>query len=127
VVANAIDADLWPPLVKPDDGVFRIGLFASASHGDDLELVVDALHWASLQPDVQVFVLGVRPRTHLTWREYRRQQQLLRGEGLVEDGVDGELVNAPFAFLHRYQRRQERWNFTYRHAAWTTTTAATAG
>lgn len=117
VVPNAIDPELWPPLEKPSDDVFRIGLFLSKSHGDDLELVVDALHWASLQPAVEVIVLGVWPRTELTWREYATQQAIMRGERLVSTGPDGEIVNEPLAFLDRYKARQARWNFNYRHVA----------
>ena len=62
VCPNAIDPGDWPQVPeKPDDGVLRIGWFASLSHDRDEHLVRRALSWASRQKDVQVLVMGVEP------------------------------------------------------------------
>lgn len=61
VCPNAIDPDDWPELEKPDDGVFRIGWFASRSHDRDAPLVRKALSWASRQPNVEVVTVGLDP------------------------------------------------------------------
>lgn len=82
VCRNSIDPDDWPELVKPDDGVFRIGWFASRSHDRDADLVRKALSWASRQPGVEVVTVGLDPagwdftRHHFPWADdftaYRR-------------------------------------------------------
>lgn len=82
VCRNSIDPSDWPELVKPDDGVFRIGWFASRSHDRDAPLVRKALSWASRQPGVEVVTIGLDPagwdfrRLHYGWSEdftgYRR-------------------------------------------------------
>lgn len=86
VCPNSIDRDDWPWHDKPDDGVFRIGWFASFSHDKDEGLVRRALSWASRQPGVQVVTMGYEPpwnftRTHLGWADdmaiYRRNMHLL--------------------------------------------------
>lgn len=71
---NQIDpADYPEEWEKPDDGVFRIGWFASASHDRDEHLVRRALSWASRQPDVEIVTMGVNPfmwnfaRRHIEW------------------------------------------------------------
>jgi glycosyltransferase involved in cell wall biosynthesis len=61
VCPNSIDPLDWPDLVKPDDGVLRIGWFASDSHKEDIPLVYRALEWASRQKDVEVWVAGSDP------------------------------------------------------------------
>lgn len=62
VCPNQIDPDDWQPLTKPDDGVFRIGWFASGSHVGDAKLVQRGLEWASRQKDVEVITLGLDAR-----------------------------------------------------------------
>lgn len=59
VCPNQVDPADWPALEKPDDGIFRIGWFASASHGMDLDLVERAFTWAARQPDVEVNLIGI--------------------------------------------------------------------
>lgn len=61
VCPNSIDPLDWPVLRKPDDGVLRIGWFASDSHKEDIPLVYRALEWASRQKDVEVWVAGTDP------------------------------------------------------------------
>lgn len=62
VCPNAIDPADWDPAwEKPDDGVFRIGWFASFSHDRDEPLVRRALSWASRQTDVEVVTMGYDP------------------------------------------------------------------
>ncbi len=59
VCGNHIDPADWDEPVKPDDGKFRIGWFASGSHRADGELLVRALTWAGKQPDVEIVMVGV--------------------------------------------------------------------
>lgn len=61
VCPNQVDPDDWPELDKPDDGILRIGWFASPSHADDGYLIRRALEWASRQPNVQVVQAGLDP------------------------------------------------------------------
>lgn len=74
VCPNQIDPQDWPepksdgflPLsqgrvLRDDDGVFRVGWFASPSHRDDAKLIRRALTWAGAQDDVQVLVMGMIP------------------------------------------------------------------
>jgi glycosyltransferase involved in cell wall biosynthesis len=69
VCPNSIDTDDWDPAWgKPDDGVFRIGWFASMSHDRDERLIRRALSWASRQPDVEIVTMGYQP----PW-EFRRK------------------------------------------------------
>lgn len=69
VCPNTVDPQDWQPLAKPDDGIFRIGWFASASHAGDGRLIRRAMEWASRQKDVRVCVLGYDPG----WRfDYER-------------------------------------------------------
>lgn len=70
VCPNQIDPEDWAIPYKPDDGVFRIGWFASRSHAEDAKLVERAFQWASEQPGVEVFTMGLNP----TWWKMRRQQ-----------------------------------------------------
>lgn len=58
VCGNQIDPADWAEPEKPDDGKFRIGWFASASHREDGLLPYRALEWASAQPDVEVVMIG---------------------------------------------------------------------
>lgn len=75
VAPNTVDPIDWPTLRKPDDGVFRIGWFASNSHTDDVKLVRRAFEWASRQPDVEVVTMGMNPtwwdfpRKHIEWQD----------------------------------------------------------
>lgn len=59
VCPNQLAPEDWPELEDPDDGVFRIGWFASMSHRSDLPLVLPALRWASEQPGVEVVLMGI--------------------------------------------------------------------
>jgi hypothetical protein len=86
VCPNQVDPPDWEPPVKPDDGVFRIGWFASHSHSNDAQLVRRALEWASGQKDVEVVTMGFHPswtfrHRHFPWSNdlgvYRRLLQLL--------------------------------------------------
>lgn len=75
ICRNSIDPSDWPALEKPDDGVFRIGWFASRSHDRDADLVRKALSWASRQPGVEVWTIGLDPagwnfdRMQVGWSE----------------------------------------------------------
>jgi glycosyltransferase involved in cell wall biosynthesis len=69
VAPNSVDPIDWPTPEKPDDGILRIGWFASNSHGDDAKLVERALEWASRQKDVEVVTMGMNP----TWWKFRRK------------------------------------------------------
>ena len=86
VCPNTVDPADWQPLKKPDDGVFRIGWFASASHAGDGKLVARALEWASRQKNVEVVTLGYDPGWKFPYRRlpwatdlsaYRRMMQVL--------------------------------------------------
>jgi glycosyltransferase involved in cell wall biosynthesis len=86
VCPNQVDPDDWQPLAKPDDGVLRIGWFASASHAGDEVLIRRAMEWASRQKDVEVVTLGYTPQWKfpfqaLPWATdlsaYRRAAQFL--------------------------------------------------
>ena len=69
VCPTGVDPLDWPVLEKPDDGVFRIGWFASHSHTEDGRLVRRAMEWASRQKDVEVLTMGYHP----PWRFPHRQ------------------------------------------------------
>jgi hypothetical protein len=86
VCPNQVDPDDWQPLKKPDDGVFRIGWFASQSHAGDERLITKALRWASKQKEVEVVTLGYQPRWDFRFRAlpwatdlsaYRKAMQIL--------------------------------------------------
>jgi hypothetical protein len=73
VCPNQIDPADWPTRgdtlrlgdnrqFDKDDGIFRVGWFASPSHKDDAQLVRRALTWAGDQKDVQVVFMGMIPR-----------------------------------------------------------------
>ena len=58
VCRNSVEPDDWP--ARPaDDGVLRVGWFASMSHRSDGGLVSSALEWASRQDGVEVVLMGV--------------------------------------------------------------------
>jgi hypothetical protein len=61
VCRNSIDPDDWPELDKPDDGIFRIGWYASQSHDRDASMIRRAMSWASRQEGVLVVNLGLNP------------------------------------------------------------------
>ena len=96
VCRNSLDMADWPDppepfdvdgvTVSPDDGVFRVGWFASMSHDRDERLVRRAMAWASRQPGVQVVTMGYNPpwgfdRLHIPWSNdiavYHRMMHLL--------------------------------------------------
>lgn len=68
VCPNTVDPKDWPDIEKPEDGVFRIGWFASSSHYEDVPLVTSALDWASRQKDVEVVTMGVAPQWKFPYR-----------------------------------------------------------
>lgn len=61
IARNSIDPDDWPELKKPDDGVFRIGWYASGSHDRDQAMCRKAISWASRQPGVEIVNIGLNP------------------------------------------------------------------
>ena len=69
VCPNSLDPTDWPLMMKLDDGVLRIGWFASDSHAEDAGLVRRALEWAASQPNVEVITMGFNPTS---WRFRRR-------------------------------------------------------
>jgi hypothetical protein len=84
VCPNTIEPEDWPEPEKIGDDVFRICWFASLSHEGDIPLVTRALEWASRQPDVEVWAVGLNPRwrfkyTQFPWidslHQYRRSFQ----------------------------------------------------
>lgn len=60
VCPNQVEPSEWPtsPL-NPDDGVIRIGWFASGSHDRDYPLIAKAMRWASKQKNVEVVTMGI--------------------------------------------------------------------
>jgi glycosyltransferase involved in cell wall biosynthesis len=99
VCPNTVDPIDWPKLRKPDDGVFRIGWFASDSHKGDGKLVRRAMEWAAAQPDVEVITMGYHPNDwrfphkHFEWSELPMYRQLL---GLLDVAV-APVVGTPWA------------------------------
>jgi hypothetical protein len=83
VAPNTIDPIDWPKFKKPDDGILRIGWFASNSHTADAQLVRRALEWASRQKDVEVVTMGYRPKEwkflhkHIEWQDLPGYRQAL--------------------------------------------------
>lgn len=69
VCPNSVDPNDWPDPVKPDDGVFRICWFASQSHEDDIPIVTRAFEWASRQPNVEAWMVGLDPNTKLKFKQ----------------------------------------------------------
>lgn len=84
VCPNQVEPDDWADATKPDDGIFRVGWFASSTHGKDAALVRRALEWASRQKDVEVVTMGLDPswtfkRRHVPWsNDMGVYRQLLR-------------------------------------------------
>jgi hypothetical protein len=70
VCPNQIDPDDWPEVVKPDDGKFRVGWFASGSHREDGYLIDRAMHWAADQPDVEVVMIGTGASNGKPWYRF---------------------------------------------------------
>lgn len=69
VIPNSVDPADWPVPVKPSDGVFRICWFASQSHEDDIPIVTRALEWASRQPGVEVWMVGLDPKASMKFKQ----------------------------------------------------------
>lgn len=72
VCPNTVDPQDWPEREERDDGILRIAWVASRSHTDDAPLVAGALEWASRQPGVEVWTVGINPpwrfaRNHIEW------------------------------------------------------------
>jgi hypothetical protein len=82
VCPNTVDPIDWPKRGKIDDGIFRIGWFASNSHVDDGKLVRRALEWASRQPNVEVLSMGYHPdwrfpHRHIEWQDLPAYREAL--------------------------------------------------
>lgn len=60
VCPNQVEPSEWPaePL-SPDDGIVRIGWFASGSHDRDYPLIAKALRWAGSRKNVEIVSMGV--------------------------------------------------------------------
>jgi len=69
VIPNPVDASDWYP-INTDDGVFRVGWFASRSHLKDIPLVTRALEWASQQDGVEVVTMGLDPLFKFPYKHY---------------------------------------------------------
>lgn len=88
VCPNSVDLDDWPELGERDTGsTMRIGYAGSDSHIYDVKLIDRALRWASVQPDCEVWKIGLPASTwsfeHFAfpWTNdlptYRRNLQIL--------------------------------------------------
>ena len=71
VCPNQMEPDDWPQrgpanVTYPDDGILRIGWFASPSHIEDCYLIERGLEWAAKQEGVEVCVMGLEP----TWWKF---------------------------------------------------------
>lgn len=98
VAPNTVDPLDWPQLKKRDDGILRIGWFASSSHIDDAKLVHRAMEWASRQPDVEVWTMGYRPpwrfpHRHVQWQDLPGYREALHE---LDIGV-APIVGTPWA------------------------------
>lgn len=61
VVANAIDPTDFPEVVRPDDGIVRLGWAGSLTHVTDLRPVLPALLELGRRPDVELHFYGYDP------------------------------------------------------------------
>jgi hypothetical protein len=98
VCPNTVDPIDWPQRAKIDDGILRIGWFASNSHVDDGNLVRRALEWASRQPNVEVLSMGFHPdwrfpHRHIEWQDLQAYRQALFA---LDIGV-APIVGTPWA------------------------------
>lgn len=57
VCRNSLDPKDWPDPPE-DDGILRVGWFASQSHRADGSLIAPALEWAAKQDGVEVWMMG---------------------------------------------------------------------
>lgn len=69
VCPNGVDPADWPFPLKPVDDVLRIVWFASQSHEDDIGIITRGFEWASRQPGVQVWVVGLNPQASLKFKQ----------------------------------------------------------
>lgn len=69
VCPNGVDPADWPYPLKPVDDVLRIVWFASQSHEDDIGIITRGFEWASRQPGVQVWVVGLNPQATLKFKQ----------------------------------------------------------
>lgn len=69
ICRNSIHPGDWPKPAQLDDGIFRIGWYASNSHDRDAVMIRRALSWASRQPNVEIVNIGHDPG----WNFKRRQ------------------------------------------------------
>ena len=90
VCRNSIDPADWPEPSHQKDGILRIGWAASDSHVYDAPLILDALEWASRQPNVEVVIIGIHPDfaryrfpyRHVEWTDSLSQYR--RNVGLID-------------------------------------------
>lgn len=89
VCPNQLDLADWPTLEKPEDGIIRVGWFASGSHQGDDRLIRSALEWCSKQKGVQVVTMGAG----VTNYEMRDEQ------GNMVEQRKTPWFNFPFAYI----------------------------
>ena len=90
VIPNPVDPVDWEHVKRHDDGIFRIGWFASTSHMTDIPLIREGLAWASRQKEVEVLIMGIAPKwkfpfTQLPWVDDLDMYRLLLG--MLDVGV----------------------------------------
>jgi len=98
VCPNTVDPIDWPKRDKIDDGIFRVGWFASNSHVADGDLVRRAMEWASRQPNVEVVSMGFHPdwrfpHRHIGWSDLPGYREALFA---LDVGV-APIVGTPWA------------------------------
>jgi len=98
ICRNTIDPDDWPTYEKPNDGVFRIGWYASGSHDRDESMCRKAIAWASRQPNVEIVNLGLNPiawNFTRTWHGWREDFKSFRPELMKLDVGISPLIGTP--------------------------------
>ena len=93
VCPNSIEPADWPVIERPDDGIFRVGWYASFSHADDAGLIRRAMEWASGQAGVEVVTMGFHP----AWQFRAPPDSLVERPGrlLETDGDSSTWACAP--------------------------------
>ena len=84
VIPNPVDPFDWAHVQRHDDGIFRVGWFASTSHMTDIPLIREGLAWASRQKGVEVVIMGIQPKwkfpfTQLPWVDDMDMYRLMMG------------------------------------------------
>ena len=82
VCPNTVDPQDWPKRDKLDDGIFRVGWFASNSRVADGHLVRRGMEWASRQQNVEVLTMGYHPdwrfpHRHIPWADLAGYREAL--------------------------------------------------